>query len=72
MFVHYPIFEQNSQVSESTQPGLQSNNPQTGHFDLQVELEFSLVLLKIQHSSATLVNFCKLSEPPEKRNTMNV
>ena len=43
MFVHYPIFEQSSQVSESTQPGLQPENPQTGHFDLQEESEFSLV-----------------------------
>ena len=45
MFVHYPIFEQSSQVSESTQPGLQSKNAQGGHIDLQVESEFSLVLL---------------------------
>ena len=57
MFVHYPIFEQSSQVSESTQLGLQPNNPQAGHIDLQVELEFSLVLLKIQYSGAALVNF---------------
>ena len=67
MFVHYPIFEQSSQVSESTQPGLQPNNPQGGHIDLQVESEFSLVLfLKIQHSWAALVNLCELSEPPRE------
>ena len=45
MFVHYPIFEQSSQVSESTEPGLQSNNPQAGHFDLQVESELDQVYL---------------------------
>ena len=52
-------------MSESTRPGLQSNNPQAGHFDLGFR-KFLLIcqsLLVIKHNNAAniITSRCKVS-----------